>query len=162
MRKFLKTSALAALLIAGCTSTTAPKPSAGLPLRYHNSQYGLTFFLPADWRGYSVVTQQWDGYPSQTERGLTIILRHPQWKTNDLYQDIPIMIFTRPQWDKEVHGQFFPYAGGAIFELWHNQNYVFGLYSRYNFADEVKGWKEAGDIIDQNRAANPMPHLYPQ
>jgi hypothetical protein len=34
--------------------------------------------------------------------------------------------------------------------------------SRYNAADEVRGWKEVVDIVEQNRAANKMPHLYPE
>jgi len=41
------------------------------------------------------------------ERGPVIILRNPQWKTNDLYQDIPVMVFTRAQWDAEHRGIFF-------------------------------------------------------
>src|ERR1017187_4447415 len=81
----------------GC-STSAPNQSVGLPLRYHNSQYDLTFFLPASWKGYSVLIQQWDAELRSTdyqkvigsERGPIVLLRHPQWKTNDSYQDIPI------------------------------------------------------------------------
>ena len=129
---------------------------------YHNAQYGLSFFLPASWRGYSAIIQKWEGYPSKTERGPIIVLRHPQWTTNNLYQDIPIMVFTRKEWDEEEQGGFFPYAGGVIFEMWHNQNYVFGLYSRYNAYDELSGWKEAADIVERNCAANDMPHLYPR
>jgi hypothetical protein len=134
----------------------------GLPVRYHNAQYDLTLFLPSTWRGHSVKIQKWEGYPTKTEHGPIIVLRHPQWRTNDLYQDIPIMVFTRKQWDEEEQGRFFPYAGGVIFELWHNQNYVFGLYSRYNAYDEVSGWKAAADIVERNCAANDMPHLYPK
>ena len=96
------------------------------------------------------------------EQGPIIILRPPQWKTNDLYQEIPIMIFTRQQWDEKEQGKFFPYAGGMIKEIGHNQKFVFGLYSRYNARDDVKGWKEADDIISRNVAANQIPHLYPE
>ena len=72
------------------------------------------------------------------------------------------MVFTRKQWDEEEQGRFFPYAGGVLFEMWHNPNYVFGLYSRYNAYDEVKAWHEAADVIEKNCAANDIPHLYPK
>jgi hypothetical protein len=42
------------------------------------------------------------------------------------------------------------------------KKYVFALSSRYNAADEVKGWKEAGDIIATNCAAYTEPTLYPE
>jgi hypothetical protein len=70
------------------------------------------------------------------------------------------MVFTHKQWNDEEQGRFFPYAGGVIFEMWHNRNYVFGLYSRYNAQDEVSGWKEATEIVERNCAANDIPHLY--
>jgi len=155
--------------LSGC-STTGNQLSS-LPLRYHNSQYNFTFFLPADWQGYSVLIQQWEaplyaapdssGKVVGTERGPIIVLRHPLWKSNDLYQDIPIMVFTHKQWNEEHQGRFFPYAGGVIGEIWHNRKYVFGEYSRYNAYDEVKGWKEADDIIATNCAAHAGPTLFP-
>jgi hypothetical protein len=149
--------------LVGC-ATNAPNHPSGLPLRYYNSQYDFTFFLPASWQGYSVLVQQWG--PNQTdvmvaEEGPIIVLRHPLWKTNVLYQDIPIMVFTHKQWDEENQGRFFPYAGGIIGEMWHNRKYVFGLYSRYNAGDDVKVWKEADDIIATNCAAHNEPTLYP-
>ena len=146
----------------GCSTTC--KHSSGLPLRYHNAPFDFTFFLPAGWQGYSVLAQQWG--PNQTdvmasEYGPIIVLRHPQWKTNNLYQDIPIMVFTRKQWGEEKQGKFFPYAGGMISEMWHNRKYVFGIYSRYDADDSVKGWKEADDIIATNCAIHTGPTLYP-
>lgn len=77
-----------------------------------------------------------------------------------MYQDIPIMVFTRSQWKDEQQGMFFPCAGGVIGEMWHNQKYVFGLFSRYNAYDDMKGWKEADDIIATNCAAHLEPTLY--
>jgi len=71
------------------------------------------------------------------------------------------MVFTHKQWNEEHQGSFFPYAGGVIGEMWHNRKFVFGGYSRYNAYDDVKGWKEAGDIIATNCAAHTEPTLYP-
>ena len=166
-----------ALLAASCHSLKTASQPSGLPLRYHNAQYGLTFFLPAGWRGYSVLVQQWDAplhsadYQSEVgrESGPIIVLRNPHWRVDDHYQDIPIMVFTRSQWADEEQQRFFPYACGLIGELWHNPKYVFGMWTRYEDLDiqnnsgaEVKGVGEARDIIKGNRAANDMPPLYPK
>jgi len=159
---------ITALVVAGCSGLKVPNNSADAPVVYHNEEYDLTFSLPASWQGYSVLVQQWDGetyFPGKVAevvaaRGPIIVLRSPRWKAKTPRQDIPIMVFTRSQWKAQEHEKYFPYAGGEIGELWHNDKYVFGLYSRYNFEGNVKGLKEAGDIIRRNCAANGMPHLY--
>ena len=170
MRGLLKMSVIAALLATGCGSMDVGGQPSGLPLRFHCAQYGLTFFLPASWRGYSVSTQQLEDAtysPAEDKQiivGYTpwITLRHPQWQDSTPYQDIPILIFTRAQWDALHHGSLWPslFAGGTMDELWHNQRFVFAMSSRYNADDSVSGWKEVAEIIGQNRAANKMPDLY--
>jgi hypothetical protein len=142
-----------------------------LPIHYQNPEYDLTFLLPASWQGYSVLVQQWDGetYSTATDktivvgRGPMITLRHPRWQASAPYQDIPILVFTRSQWDALNHGNLWPslFAGGTMYELWHSQRFVFAISSRYNAADEVSGWKEVAEIVEQNRAANKMSQLYP-
>jgi hypothetical protein len=172
MSKILQMLAIVALLTTGCGCLNAPNQPSGLPLRYHHAQYDLTFFLPASWRGFSVLSQQWDGetYSPATDEmivvghGTIITLRHPQWTASAPYQDIPILVFTRAQWDALLHGKLWPslFAGGTMHELWHSQEYVFGISSRYTFDDSVREWKETADIVEWNRAANSMPHLYPE
>lgn len=157
--------------LLGC-STNAPNQPSGLPLRYDNAQFGFTFFLPAGWRGYSVLIQQLDdeAYSAAEDKqiivGYTpmITLRHPQWQASAPYQDIPILVFTRDQWDALHHGKLWPsfFAGGMINELWHNQRFVFAMSSRYNAADDVKGSKVAGRIIATNCASHTEPTLYPE
>jgi len=143
--------------------------TAALPIRYHNAQYDLAFYLPTDWKNYSVLTQQWNGEKYAPDKdavvtmahGPIIVLRNPQWKTNNLYQDIPIYIFTRQQWDDINLGKYYAQgAGGVIYELWHNDKYVFCIHSRYNANDSLNGWKEVQDIVNQNCAAHPEPHLH--
>ena len=144
---------------------------SALPIRYHNPQYHLTFLLPASWQGYSVLVQQWDGetYSPATDKTLVvghgpmITLRHPRWLATAPYQDIPIVVFTRDQWDALHHGEFWPslFAGGSIDEIWHNRNYVFAMSSRYNWG-ELEGSKEVAEIVEQSYAANKMRHLYPE
>ena len=172
MSKLLQISVIAALLATGCGNLNAPNQPSGLPLRYHNAQYDFTFFLPASWRGYSVSVQQLEDerYSPTEDRQILvghtpmITLRYPRWQASTPYQDIPILVFTRAQWDAVHHGELWPslFAGGMMDELWHNQGFVFAMSSRYNADDEVSGWKEVAEIIEQNSAANKMPHLYPE
>ena len=171
MSKILQMLAIAVLLTTGCGSLNAPNQPSDLPLRYHNAQYDLTFFLQASWRGYSVLVQQLDDeryLPTEDKQVLVghtpmITLRHPRWQASTPYQDIPILVFTRAQWDALHHGKLWPslFAGGVMDELWHNQGFVFAMSSRYNWG-ELTGAKEVADIVEQNRASNKMPHLYPE
>jgi hypothetical protein len=159
---------LAFILSAGSFGcSTVVKHPSGLPLRYHNAQYDLTFFLPADWQGYRVLTKEWSAklYSADyqavigTEHGPMIVLRHPHWETDEPYQDIPILVFTRSQWDVVKPQRLFIGAGGTDDEISHSTKYVFGINSRHNWG-ELKGWEETGKIVQQNMAAG-MPHLYP-
>ncbi|HXB60773.1 MAG TPA: hypothetical protein VNU95_14470 [Candidatus Acidoferrales bacterium] len=157
-------------ILTGC-STSRNYP-AGLPVCYHNAQYDFTFYLPMSWKGYSVLMRQWDGelrspdYQKVVgeERGPIIVLRNPLWKTNDLYQDIPIYVFTRRQWDDIHSGKYDAAgAGGLIDELWHNGKYVFGIHSRtFVVNEELKGRHETENIVNQNCAGHPETHLYPE
>ena len=148
----------------GC-STTAEHP-AELPLRYQNAQYGLTFFLPVDWKGYSVLAQEWNANLHSTdyqtvigkEHGPIILLRHPRWKADKPYQDIPVLVFTRTQWKAVIPQRLFVGAGGVMDEISHNADYVFGINSRHNWG-ELKGWEETGKIVQQNATVG-MPHLH--
>jgi len=149
----------------GCS--TEVKHPVDLPLRYHNAEYGLTFFLPANWKGYSVLIQEWNAELHSAdyqnvigdEHGPIIVLRNPKWTTGEPYQDIPILVFTRSQWDAVIPQRLFVGAGGSEYEISHSAKYVFGINSRHNWG-ELKGWEETGKIVQQNVAAG-QPHLYP-
>jgi hypothetical protein len=156
MKKLFYASAITALLVSGCGSLNAPNHPSGLPLRYHNAQYDFTFFLPASWRGHSVLVEQWvSSYPAAPEHGPIIVLRHPQWTASNPCQDIPILVFTRSQW--EAHrGDLGIGAGGVEYEIGHNAKYVFGIHSRFNWG-ELKGWEEADAMIKRNQAVNEPP-----
>src|SRR6266700_2210811 len=113
MRKHIKSLVWILFVCAtGCGTTKITSQPSGLPPRYHNAQYGLTFFLPVSWRGYSVSVEQFEDttYSAAEDKQIVvghtpmITLRHPQWQTNELYQDIPILVFTRAQWDALHHG----------------------------------------------------------
>lgn len=121
---------------------------------YENPQYGFVFTLPESWKGYTIVTDQWDGLAiggSQTvERGPLISIRHPQWTAQNPRQDIPIMVLTLSQWDALQREEF--HIGAAPIRpkrLGCNSRYVFALPARYNYAFPI-GYEEVEDILESN------------
>jgi hypothetical protein len=163
---------LGALILTACRSPNLTIHPAGLPVRYEKAAYGLTFFLAESWRGYSVSVQQLEDttYSSADDEQIAVghtplvVIRRSQSETGVSYQEIPILAFTRAQWDAFHRGELWSslYAGGTFDELWHNQKYVFAMSSRYNTAERLHGRKEVATIIEQNRAANNMTPLYPE
>lgn len=117
---------------------------------YVDRRYGFRFDLPADWKGYRILTERWDGTtqgpgePRRKEYGPRIVIRDPRWTTAHPRQDIPIMIFTLAQWKEDLVVSAAPIGPS---ELGRNSRYVFALPARYNFA-YPDGYKEVGEIID--------------
>jgi len=164
MKSLLYASTITALLVVGCRNLNAPNHPSDLPLRYYNTQYDFTFMLPRSWQGYSMLVQRWDEVRyvaavdklEVTDHGPVIVLRHPQWKASDPYQDFPIRVFTRSQWEGAGQGPPGIDAGGFQEEIAHNAKYVFAVSSRFNWG-ESKGWKQAWAIVERNRAASAPP-----
>lgn len=110
-------------------------------LVYSNIQYGFSFSLPESWQGYSIVSDEWQGAvinspnAGNTERGPLLSIRHPKWTSLDPRQDIPIMIFTPAQWNL-IQTEELAITAAPIRpkKLGHNDEYVFALPARYNFA----------------------------
>lgn len=117
---------------------------------YNNFDYGFTFTLPANWRGYSIVESTWEGITLSDETapsGPKIIIRNPKWTEAAHYEDIPIMIFTISEWNGYIAENFSVSAAPIqARELARNNKYVFALPPRWNF-DYSLGYKEAEDII---------------
>jgi hypothetical protein len=159
-------STLLLLVISACCLAASPPVKAKRPiLVYRNPKYAITFTLPQQWQGFTVVHEKWEALLQssdfektlRTEHGLIITLRNPRWTKKHPTQDIPILIFTRQQWKWEHAGRLFPYAGGILYELGHNQKYVLAIYSRFNFNEANKGWQEAGTIAGNNLDKNKHP-----
>ncbi len=123
-------------------------------VEYKNDQYGFTFSLPQDWKGYSIVATIWDGNAvgksgdKPSEHGPLISIRNPKWTKQNPYQDIPIMVFTLAQWDL-VQQEKLSLGAAPIgpSELGRNTKYIFALPARYNFAFPT-GYEEVQNIID--------------
>jgi hypothetical protein len=166
LEKFSWFASVVLLLAGGCRNGTGAHHLSGLPLRYHNAHYALEFSLPASWQGYSVLTQQWEGQsyiPARdelmvTEQGPIIVLRQPGWRDDQPSQDVPLLVFTRGQWEAMQNGKFSVGAGGVWQEIMCNSSFVFVISSRFNANDSLKGWAEATDAVERNRAAH-APHL---
>lgn len=126
-------------------------------IEYKNEEYDFIFTLPKTWQWYSILDETWQGESLNSyginidsEKGTKIIIRHPDWKESEPMQDIPIMIFTKDQWNNLQQDKF--HIGAAPInpsKLGENNNYVFALPARYNFAF-LKGYKEVEDIINNN------------
>jgi len=145
-------------LLGGCTPSVASSLPTAQPektIEYHNTEYGFSFSLPASWKGYSIITDIWQGYTENesqeviVEQGPIISIRHPLWTSKNSRQDIPIWVFTINQWNSLQQNQYSISAGGITSELCRNNKYVFALYSRYNFG-ELPGFEEVITIFDGN------------
>ena len=168
MKKLVPILAISVLIAIGCESAHKGTLRSEFAVNYQSRLYGLTFHLPPGWRGFTVSTQEWEGIsyiPAKdttevTARGPLIVLRHPRSTSKVPYQDIPILVFTRRQWEADKQGRFAIGAGGFDEEIRHNSNYVFAISSRYNADDSVRGWKETSDVVERNRTER--PHLHPE
>jgi hypothetical protein len=124
---------------------------------YQNPQYGFQFSLPLGWEDYQIISEKWEGHAiggsqgdTLVESGPMIVIRHPQWTSQNQRQDIPIMIFTIEQWNSLQKEEF--HIGAAPIgprELARNTSYVFALPARYNFAFP-EGYEEVESILEGN------------
>lgn len=124
---------------------------------YRNTQFGFSFSLPESWNDYRIITEKWEGRALDSrangkivETGLVIKIRHPEWTSENPRQDIPIMVFTRNQWDALQQEEF--HIGAAPMgpkELGRNSKYVFALPARYNYAFPT-GYEEVERILEDN------------
>ncbi|MDP4107816.1 MAG: YjgB family protein [Bacillota bacterium] len=135
-------------------TSSSTSPDASKSVVYENTQYGFSFKLPASWKGYSIVTSQWDGIGladgSVVETGPIISIRDPKWTAKTPRQDIPIMVFTLNQWNILKQGVF--HIGAAPLdpsELGRNNYYVFALPARYNYSFPA-GYKEVETILSNH------------
>jgi hypothetical protein len=120
------------------------------PTVYTNTDYGFTFSLTDDWKGYSIIKSNWQGSPiaeGTATTGQKITIRNPKWTETEPYEDIPILVFTIPQWNSYIKEDFSVSAAPILAsELARNNTYVFALPPRWNF-DYSLGFKEAEDMI---------------
>ncbi len=169
---FIAVLALVCVIVplAGCQekSTESPPPvetvvpadnttssSETTAILYENTDYGFRFPLPDSWKGYTVVTDKWEGLSTGDPQGEKIVetgpkvsIRHPEWTAENPRQDIPILVFTLEQWNA-MHQENGFHIGAAPIEpseLGRNAKYVFALPARYNFAFPT-GYEEVEALL---------------
>ena len=123
---------------------------ASYPTVYVNTDYGFTFSLPADWKGYSIVPGTWEGTPLAATPAITgpqLLIRNPNWTASDHYEDIPVLVFTIAQWNSYTAGDFAVSAAPInASEIARNDTYVFALPPRWDY-DYSQGYQEADTIV---------------
>lgn len=135
------------------SGTGSSSTVTGSKILYTNKQYGFTFTLPASWKGFKVLSGQWNGLSNTAAentiaKGPMRTLRNPTWTKVSPYQDIPIMIFTLSQWNAMQNDKFHVSAAPVPpYEIGRNNLYVFALPPRYNFAFP-RGYKDVEEIIE--------------
>lgn len=122
---------------------------SAVDVQYENTRYGFRFSMPADWKGFTVLTDQWvgDNAGQTIAVGPLLSLRSPLWTEKVPRQDIPVMVFTTAQWDALQRDVF--HIGAAPVqptELGRNAAYVFALPARYNYAFPA-GYEEVERIL---------------
>lgn len=140
------------MVFAGALNTGA-QSNAG-SIEYRNTQYGFCFSLPASWKGFSILRDQWGGYspanPQNVTTGPLLRIRHPDWTEENPREDIPIMIFTQAQW-RLIRTYKLDVSGAAPFPpsaLDSNARYVFALPPRFDY-DFSTGYQEVESLIRQ-------------
>ena len=103
-----------------------------------------------------IVNEEWKGISLEgntsgqiTETGPQLLIRHPQWISENPRQDIPIMAFTITQWDLVQQEKLSVGAAPTPpSELGRNSTYVFALPARYNYSFPT-GFEEVEQILEE-------------
>ena len=126
---------------------------------YTDSEYGLGMTFPADWKGFSVIKNTWQGWKTDGSGkigdyiGPEIIFRNPNWTEQKHWQDIPIMVFTPDVWAL-VQNESVGVSAAPVppAEVGSNSKYIFATPPRwYGFTDDLN-WQEAVDIVKTFKA----------
>jgi hypothetical protein len=136
-------------------------------ITYRNAQYGFCFALPLNWKGYSIVHEQWRGLvlsSGQVVHGPELLIRNPLWTESDRFQDIPIMVFTQAQW-KQADNVEMSVSAAPVgpSKLGQTSGYVFALPPRWiGFTDaagtpDVQTWMEKDRLRAPCVVSKPKP-----
>lgn len=149
-----QTSASSYISSSTCASSSnTPKSSEDSQdsIVYKNDKYGFTFTLPQSFKGYTIVDSNWKANDETVKiSGPELLIRHPDWTSDNPRQDIPIMIFTTDQWKALENDEL--HIGAAPInpsELDRNSKYVFALPARYNYSF-LTGFEEVDKILSDH------------
>lgn len=127
---------------------------------FENKTYGFSMKFPNSWKGFYVEKSTWqgqkiDGGKVGEYKGVQLIFKNPQTTAEQLWQDIPIMIFTPEVWAL-VSGENPTVAVSAApigpEKIGENAKYVFATPPRWYGFTDAQGWQEAVDIVKTFKA----------
>ncbi|MFA6135811.1 MAG: hypothetical protein WC705_00370 [Candidatus Paceibacterota bacterium] len=125
--------------------------------KYINDEYGFELTLTYIWKGYSIITESWEGRilsnNDEIIYGPKIIIRSPQWTKEQSWQDVPILIFTKAEWEL-IKAENLAVSAAPIgpSKLGENQKYIFALPPRWVGFTDVLGQGEAVEITKTFKA----------
>ncbi len=119
---------------------------------YQNKEYGFEINLLESWRGYKVLEESWKGTTldgnSTKYDGPKIVIRNSKWSESEIWQDIPILVFTKFEWQLIENKNLNIFAAPiAPSKLGENNKYVFSLPPRWVGFTDVLGQDEAQKIV---------------
>jgi hypothetical protein len=146
-----RTLSILFVLLAAAIFRASAQSNAASSIEYRNTKYGFCFSLPASWKGYSILSDQWEGdTPPGAQNfihGPELRIRHPKWTKENPYEDIPIMVFTHAEWklvtEEKLVVSAAPFGPG---EVGSNARYVFALPPRFDY-DYLTGYQEVESLI---------------
>jgi hypothetical protein len=137
----------------GNPAVTMPETGCGTSpvgnqIIYRNDEYKFEITLPDSWGNYSVSRESWNGISldnsSEKFQGPKIVLRSAKWTQDQVWQDIPIMIFTNDEWSSvETEKMGVSAAPIPPSKLGEGGGYVFALPPRWVGFTDAFGQDEA-------------------
>jgi hypothetical protein len=133
------------------TPVNPPVTTPAASVTYINDQYGFSIALPDSWKGYTIITSEWEGRDvntgAVTDHGPILTLRHPDWTVANPREDMPIMVFTPSQWTL-IQNETMSVGAAPIPPslLGKNSQYILALPARYNF-DYKTGYEEVDQLV---------------
>ena len=124
---------------------------------YRNEEYGFEIILLESWKGYKVFKESWNGTTldgnSVKYEGPKIVIRNPKWSEYEIWQDVPVLVFTKDEWQLiEANNLGIFVAPIAPSKLGENNKYVFALPPRWiGFADAL-GQDEVQKTVETFKA----------
>lgn len=123
---------------------------------YKNDTYGFEMTFPITWKNYSAIKGYWQGNFTK-EQGMAVgpmlTFRNPNWKENEHWQDIPVMIFAYDAWElveKEEISLGAAPVGPS--EIGRNAKWIFATPARWYGFTSDKGQEEAVAIVKTFKA----------